>query len=83
MADVAAGKSGLVPPHLRDGHYKGAEQLGNAVGYKYPHDTRDGVLRQQYPPDDLVGVDYYQPTAHGNEREIADRVSKLRRIVRG
>ena len=35
-------------------------------------------LRQQYPPDDLVGVDYYQPTAHGNEREIADRVSKLR-----
>ena len=82
MADVAAGKSGLVPPHLRDGHYKGAEQLGNAVGYKYPHDTRDGVLRQQYPPDDLVGVDYYQPTAHGNEREIADRVSKLRRIVR-
>ena len=83
MADVAAGKSGLVPPHLRDGHYKGAEQLGNAVGYKYPHDTRDGVLRQQYPPDDLVGVDYYQPTAHGNEREIADRVSKLRRRVRG
>ncbi|ALU71108.1 ATPase AAA [Rhodococcus erythropolis R138] len=83
MADVAAGKSGLVPQHLRDGHYKGAEQLGNAVGYKYPHDTRDGVLRQQYPPDDLVGVDYYQPTAHGNEREIADRVSKLRRIVRG
>ena len=83
MADVAAGKSGLVPPHLRDGHYKGAEKLGNAVGYKYPHDTRDGVLRQQYPPDELVGVDYYKPTAHGNEREIADRVGKLRRIVRG
>lgn len=83
MADVAAGRSGLVPPHLRDGHYKGAEQLGNAVGYKYPHDTRDGVLPQQYPPDDLVGVDYYQPTGHGNEREIADRVRKLRHIVRG
>ncbi|WP_424809616.1 replication-associated recombination protein A [Rhodococcus sp. 27YEA15] len=83
MADVAAGKSGLVPPHLRDGHYKGAEALGNAIGYKYPHDTRDGVLRQQYPPDDLVGVDYYEPTNHGNEREIADRVVKLRRIVRG
>ncbi|MDI9915805.1 replication-associated recombination protein A [Rhodococcus sp. IEGM 1379] len=83
MADVAAGKSGLVPPHLRDGHYKGAEQLGNAVGYKYPHEARDGVLRQQYPPDELIGVDYYRPTAHGNEREIADRVGKLRRIVRG
>lgn len=83
MADVAAGKSGLVPPHLRDGHYAGAAQLGNAVGYKYPHDHADGVLPQQYPPDELVGVDYYEPTTHGGEREIAARVGKLRRIVRG
>ncbi|MDH6678962.1 putative ATPase [Rhodococcus sp. LBL1] len=83
MGDVAAGKSGLVPPHLRDGHYAGAAQLGNAVGYKYPHDHPDGVLPQQYPPDELVGVDYYEPTTHGAEREIAGRVGKLRRIVRG
>ncbi len=83
MADVAAGKAGLVPPHLRDGHYAGAAQLGNAVGYKYPHDHADGVLPQQYPPDELVGVDYYEPTTHGAEREISARVGKLRRIVRG
>ncbi|WP_137724479.1 replication-associated recombination protein A [Prescottella subtropica] len=83
MADVAAGKSGLVPPHLRDGHYAGAAGLGNGIGYKYPHDHPDGVLRQQYPPDAIVGVDYYVPTAHGAEREIAARVGKLRRIVRG
>ena len=83
MADVSAGKSGLVPPHLRDGHYAGAEKLGNAVGYRYPHNAADGVLPQQYPPDELVGVDYYEPTGHGAEREIAARVGKLRRIVRG
>ncbi|QBS39992.1 replication-associated recombination protein A [Nocardia sp. CS682] len=83
MADVAAGKAGAVPPHLRDGHYAGAAKLGNAQGYKYPHDNRDGVLAQQYPPDELVGVDYYQPTDHGNEREVGPRVDKLRRIIRG
>ena len=83
MADVAAGKSGSVPAHLRDGHYKGAEALGNAVGYKYPHSDPGGVLRQQYPPDELVGVNYYEPTDHGVEREIGTRVGKLRRIVRG
>ncbi|MFI9404611.1 replication-associated recombination protein A [Nocardia sp. NPDC052316] len=83
MADVAAGKAGAVPPHLRDGHYAGAAKLGNAKGYKYPHDNRDGVLAQQYPPDELVGVDYYQPTDHGNEREVGPRVEKLRRIIRG
>ena len=67
--DVAAGKSGSVPPHLRDGHYKGAQGLGNAVGYKYPHSSPGGVLGQQYPPDELVGVNYYEPTEHGAERE--------------
>jgi putative ATPase len=83
MADVNAGKAGAVPPHLRDGHYAGAAKLGNAQGYKYPHDNPDGVLAQQYPPDELVGTDYYQPTDHGVEREIGPRVTKLRRIVRG
>ncbi|MGW0043341.1 replication-associated recombination protein A [Rhodococcus sp. NPDC003348] len=83
MADIRAGKAGTVPSHLRDGHYAGAQKLGNAIGYKYPHDTTDGVLAQQYPPDELVGVDYYEPTTHGAEREIGARVGKLRRIVRG
>ena len=82
MADVKAGKAGLVPPHLRDGHYSGAAALGNAQGYVYPHDDIDGVVPQQYSPDELVGVDYYQPTAHGAEREIASRLDKLRAIIR-
>lgn len=82
MSDIRAGKAGLVPPHLRDGHYSGAQKLGNAVGYKYAHDHPDGVVPQQYPPDDLVGVDYYQPTGRGFERELAGRVDKLRAIIR-
>ena len=82
MADVRAGKAGLVPAHLRDGHYSGASKLGNAIGYKYAHDDPDGVVSQQYPPDELVGVDYYRPTTHGGEREIATRVDKLRAIIR-
>jgi putative ATPase len=82
MADIRAGKAGLVPAHLRDGHYSGASKLGNAIGYKYSHDDPDGVVAQQYPPDDLVGMDYYRPTARGVEREISTRVEKLRAIIR-
>jgi putative ATPase len=82
MADIKAGKAGLVPPHLRDGHYSGAAALGNAQGYKYPHDDTDGVVPQQYPPDDLLGVDYYRPTGHGVERDIGTRLDKLRAIIR-
>ncbi|AFM17144.1 AAA ATPase [Mycolicibacterium chubuense NBB4] len=82
MADIRAGKAGLVPAHLRDGHYSGAQKLGHAIGYRYSHDDPDGVVAQQYPPDDLVGVDYYRPTTHGAEREISTRVDKLRAIIR-
>ncbi|WP_396929439.1 replication-associated recombination protein A [Mycolicibacterium sp.] len=82
MNDIRSGKAGLVPAHLRDGHYAGAAKLGNAVGYRYPHDDPDGVVPQQYPPDEVVGVDYYKPTNHGAEREIASRLDKLRAIIR-
>jgi putative ATPase len=82
MADIRAGKAGAVPAHLRDGHYSGAQALGNAVGYRYAHDHPDGVVPQQYPPDELVGADYYQPTGRGAEREIGGRLQKLRSIIR-
>ncbi|TAM69169.1 replication-associated recombination protein A [Mycobacterium sp.] len=82
MNDIRAGKAGPVPPHLRDGHYSGAEALGNAQGYKYSHDSPDGVVAQQYPPDELVGVDYYGPTGRGGEREMAGRLERLRAIIR-
>ncbi|HEU4363169.1 MAG TPA: replication-associated recombination protein A [Mycobacterium sp.] len=82
IADIKAGKAGPVPPHLRDGHYSGAQALGSAVGYRYPHDHPDGVLAQQYPPHDLVGVDYYRPTNHGSERDITSRLERLRAIIR-
>ncbi|HEX5142303.1 MAG TPA: replication-associated recombination protein A [Mycobacterium sp.] len=82
MADIKAGRAGMVPAHLRDGHYSGAAALGNAQGYKYAHDHPGGVAAQQYPPDELVGVDYYRPTPHGNEREIGGRLEKLRAIIR-
>ncbi|OBI48106.1 AAA family ATPase [Mycobacterium kyorinense] len=83
MADIKAGKAGLVPPHLRDGHYSGAAALGNAQGYTYSHDHPDGVVAQQYPPNELVGSDYYRPTGRGGEREIAGRLERLRAIIRG
>ncbi len=82
MSDIKAGKAGMVPAHLRDGHYSGAAALGNAQGYLYAHDQPGGVAAQQYPPDELVGADYYRPTTHGAEREIGGRLEKLRAIIR-
>jgi putative ATPase len=83
IADVRAGLGKGIPAHLRDSHYPGSKQLGHGLGYKYAHDAPHSVASQQYPPDDLVGRDYYEPTANGAERDIAVRLERLRRIIRG
>jgi putative ATPase len=83
IADVKAGNFGRVPKHLRDAHYAGAKRLGHGKGYKYPHDSDVGVVKQQYLPDELVGKTYYDPTDHGHEREVSARLQKLRDITRG
>ncbi|WGW13816.1 replication-associated recombination protein A [Saxibacter everestensis] len=83
IADVRAGKAGSVPDELRDAHYPGAKELGHGAGYRYAHDHPHGVAEQQYPPDELVGRDYYRPTDHGAERDVAARLDRLREIVRG
>lgn len=83
LKDVRAGKTGPVPPHLRDGHYSGAKDLGHAVDYVYPHNDPIGVVAQQYPPDQLVGTDYFVPSNHGRENGMAEYLGRIRRIVRG
>jgi putative ATPase len=83
VQDIRTGRAGPVPTHLRDAHYSGSKGLGHGGGYRYPHDDPRGVVTQQYPPDDVVGRDYYVPTTHGAERAVADRLPRLRRLVRG
>ncbi len=83
IADVRAGLGNGIPAHLRDAHYPGSKQLGHGKGYKYAHDAPHAVATQQYPPDDLVGRNYYEPTGNGAERDIATRLERLRKIIRG
>ena len=59
-----------VPPHLQDCHYKGAANLGHGVEYKYAHDYPKHYVEQQYLPDELVGMQFYQATDNGYEAKI-------------
>ena len=62
LADVRAGLAGAgAAARCATAHYPGAAKLGHAQRYRYPHDAPEGVVAQQYPPDELVGRDYYQP----------------------
>jgi putative ATPase len=75
-ADIKNGAVGEVPAHLRDAHYQGASALGHGTGYDYPHDDPRGWVPQQYLPDELIAKRWYEPSQHGREREIAQRLAK-------
>lgn len=62
-------RSAEVPLHLRDAHYKGAEQLGH-VGYKYPHDYPGHYVEQQYLPDPIKHEVFYEAGELGSEAKI-------------
>jgi putative ATPase len=81
LADVRAGRLGSVPAHLRDAHYAGAKQLGHGQGYLYAHDHPHGIAAQQYLPDDLVGTRYYSPTENGYERQVGERLGRIRSVL--
>lgn len=81
IADVKAGRAGVVPAHLRDAHYSGAEKLGHGKGYQYSHDAPRGVARQEYLPESLAGTRYYTPTDHGVERTLGERLTAIREML--
>jgi putative ATPase len=81
--DVRSGLAGAVPAPLRDAHYAGAKRLQHGSGYRYPHDSPGGVVRQDYLPDELADREYYRPSGQGAERAAAARLATLRQAVRG
>ncbi|WP_018661092.1 replication-associated recombination protein A [Heyndrickxia acidiproducens] len=80
LADIRAGKSGEIPAHLKDAHYKGAKQLGRGIDYKYPHHFQSGWVKQQYLPDALKDAHYYEPKQTGKfEQALAAVYEKIER----
>ena len=73
--DIEEGRTLAVPKHLRDGHYKGAKQLGHGEGYLYSHDFEGGYIPQAYLPE---GRQYYEPTENGQEKRIGERLQYWR-----
>ena len=76
MDTVRNQKTGAVPAHLRDAHYKGAASLGH-VGYLYPHDFPGHFVKQQYLPDEIQDARFYHPTENGYEKVVREHLESL------
>jgi putative ATPase len=51
-----------------------------AVGYRYPHDDPKGIVAQKYAE---VSGQLYEPSNHGYEKVIAERLKAIRKILEG
>lgn len=79
-SDVRETRNDPVPLHLRNAPTKLMKESGFGHGYRYAHDYDDGVVAQQNLPDNLAGRRYYRPTDRGFERELSERLARIRAI---
>jgi len=73
--------TGDVPQHLQDSN-RDAVALGHGVGYKYPHESPEHFLPQQYLPRPLLGTYFYNPSSQGYEGEVSSRLERWREAQR-
>ena len=79
MAYVENNKTARVPGNLMDAHYKGAAKLGHGAGYKYAHDYSNHYVKQQYLPDGMEDVVFYQPGELGYEMKMVEHLERIRK----
>ena len=74
LAEVRKSGGLPVPLHIRNAPTKLMKDLGYHQGYRYAHDSKEGYIAQEYLPEALQGTHYYQPTEHGYEKMIGERM---------
>ncbi len=68
-----------VPKKLRNGVTRLMQAEGYGEGYRYPHDFPGHfVPDEQYLPDGLAGSRFYEPSDQGVERQVLERLQRLR-----
>jgi putative ATPase len=76
--DISQYQSLPVPFHIRNAPTKLMKEIGYSKGYLYPHNFEDAVVYQSYLPDELKGKTYYCPTGRGFEKELMERIKKIK-----
>jgi len=74
-------KSRRVPIHLRNAPTKLMKDIGYGHAYRYAHDCPDAYAAgENYFPDEMPEVNFYQPTTYGLEQKILEKLTYLRNL---
>jgi putative ATPase len=70
-----------VPLHIRNAPTKLMKNLGYGKDYRYAHDEQDAFAAgENYFPEGMPAVEWYQPAARGLEERIREKLEELRRL---
>jgi len=80
-AFVSQDGSREVPLHLRNAPTKLMKQLDYGKGYRYAHNEQEGYAAgENYFPEGMPEVSFYQPTDRGLEAKISEKLAHLREL---
>ncbi len=83
LSDVRKQGSQSVPMHLRNAPTKLMKELGASQNYRYAHDEAEAYAAgENYFPEGVEPVNYYQPQERGLEKKIAERLRYLGELDR-
>ena len=70
-----------IPRHLRNAPTELMREMGNSIGYKYPHDYPGGFVAETYLPDEISNMRVYEPSDRALEAKIKERLAVYRKAV--
>ncbi len=79
MADVQAGKTGHIPRTLQNKHFDGEDATVKGQHYLYPHNFPNHYVNQQYLPDLLKSVTYYEFGSNKTEQKYREYWEKIKK----
>jgi putative ATPase len=76
--EVRQGDNPPVPLHIRNAPTRLMQELGYGRGYQYAHDFEEQTAAMECLPQSLAGRRFYEPKDVGLEREIRERLERMR-----
>lgn len=78
---IAGDKSHRVPEHLRNAPTSLMKELGFGREYRYAHDDPEAYAAgENYFPENMPAIKFYEPTARGLEGKISEKLAHLREL---
>lgn len=70
-----------IPKRLRNAPTDLMREMGNSLGYHYPHDYPGGFVPESYLPEALKDLRVYRPTDRGLDAQIRERLEHYRSLI--